>query len=63
LEHIADQLDPAAPDVGDGSVTIKRVDLSDGSVWLLTGDVGAGGGLCRMWSSPDGRAVPVTGND
>jgi hypothetical protein len=60
LEHIAHQLDPTGPDVGEGSVTIEKVNLSDGSVWLLNGDVVAGGGSCRMWSSPDGRAVLVT---
>jgi hypothetical protein len=60
LEHIADQLDPTGPDAGDGSVTIERATLSEGTVWLLTGDVSAGGGSCRMWSSPDGRAVLVT---
>jgi hypothetical protein len=60
LEHIARQLDPTGPDAGDGSVRIEKVNLSEGPVWLLTGDVMAGGGSCRMWSSPDGRAVLVT---
>ena len=63
LEHIADQLDPTGPDVGEGSVTIKQVDLSDGSIWLLNGEVGAGGGGCRMWSSTDGQAVLVTASN
>jgi hypothetical protein len=58
LEHIADQLDPTGPDVGEGLLTIQQVDLSDGSVWFL-GEVGAYSGACRMWSSPDGRAVLV----
>jgi hypothetical protein len=60
LEHIADQLDPTGPDAGDGSVTIEKVNLPEGPVWVLTGDVSAGGGSCQMWSSPDGRAVLVT---
>jgi hypothetical protein len=59
LEHIANQLDPTGPDVGEGLLTIQQVDLSDGSVWLL-GEVGnSSSGACRMWSSPDGRAVLV----
>jgi hypothetical protein len=58
LEHIADQLDPTGPDVGEGSLTIQQVDLSHGSLWSL-GEVGAYSGACRMWSSPDGRAVLV----
>jgi hypothetical protein len=58
LEHIADQLDPTGPDVGEGSLTIQQVDLPDGSVWLLA-EGGAHSGSCRMWSSPDGRAVLV----
>ena len=60
LEHIADQLDPTGPDAGEGSVTIETVNLPEGPVWVLTGDVSAGGGSCQMWSSPDGRAVLVT---
>jgi hypothetical protein len=60
LQHIARQLDPTGPDAGDGSATIEKVNLSEGPVWLLTGDVSAGGGSCRMWSSPDGRSVLVT---
>lgn len=60
LEDIAAQLDPTGPDAGDGSVTIEQVGLSGDRIWLLTGDVGAGGGSCEMWSSPDGQAVLVT---
>jgi hypothetical protein len=60
LQHIAQQLDPNGPDAGDGSVTIKKVDLPDGPVWVLNGDVMAGGGSCQMWSSPDGHAILVT---
>ena len=59
LQHIAHQLDPTGPDAGEGSATIEKVDLSEGSVWFLNSDVSAGGGSCRMWSSPDGRAVLV----
>jgi hypothetical protein len=47
LEHIADQFDPTGPDVGEGSLTIQPVDLSDASVWLLAED-GAYSGSCRM---------------
>jgi hypothetical protein len=60
LQDLACQLDPTGPGAGEGSVSIERLDLSGDSVWLLSGDVSAGGGSCQMWSSPDGHAVLVT---
>lgn len=60
LDDLAAQVDPSGPDAGEGSATIERVDVPGAQVWRLVGEVGAGGGSCEMWSSPDGRAVLVT---
>ena len=59
LERLQDQLDD--PDDSGGDYGIREERLADGTpVWVLPGGVDAGGGVCAMWSSPDGTAVIVT---
>jgi len=59
LGRLEDQLDD--PDDSGGDYGIREERLADGSpIWVLSGAVGAGGGVCAMWSSPDGTAVLVT---
>lgn len=59
LSRLEDQLDD--PDDSGGDYGIREERLADGtSIWVLSGAVEAGGGVCAMWSSPDGKAVLVT---
>ena len=59
LRRLMDQLDD--PDDSGGKYGVREERLADGTpIWLLTGAVQAGGGVCAMWSSPDGKAVLVT---
>jgi len=60
LEDLAAQLDPTGPDAGEGSATIERIDAGYGRVWHLTASVGAGGGSCEAWTSPDGTSILIT---
>jgi hypothetical protein len=61
LGALGRQVDPTGPGRGRGAVSIGPRDLADvGRIWVLEGSIGAGGGFCEMWSSPDGEAVIVT---
>jgi hypothetical protein len=60
LEDLAAQLDPTGPDAGEGSAAIERIDAGYGRIWRLTASVGAGGGTCEAWTSPDGTSILIT---
>jgi hypothetical protein len=57
LREIAAQLDPSGPADGEGAATVERAEAGGRPVWRLDSSVGAGGGSCEMWSSPDGHAI------
>jgi hypothetical protein len=58
LEDLRAQLD--IPDDRSGSYDIEERELPDGSpAWQLSGG-SDGGGVCRMWTSPDGNALIIT---